>query len=234
MLSQELWKGHLKEVEGHFGTAVVSYFVFLRWIFIMNVVIFLFWFSIICIPQFVYEAGYQLNRTSNTACLFPKSSFGNLTCSNSSFERTNGLVIYYSVPAECTSEEGVFQIQSCSFDHNNIAVSEDGSTLSVSSMILNNSCTQVSSNDANHQSTLNTTISYIACVGIKARTEWYQYILDFISGTGFFNETSLFQGVYPNSSLGRYDFSLAFLVMTGLIYALGVFLLIYKFVCRLR
>ena len=52
--SWELWKGHMKEVEGHFGTAVVSYFIFLRWLFLMNIVIFALWFGLVVIPNIAY------------------------------------------------------------------------------------------------------------------------------------------------------------------------------------
>ena len=44
----------MKEVEGHFGTAVVSYFIFLRWLFIMNILIFALWFGFVVIPNAVY------------------------------------------------------------------------------------------------------------------------------------------------------------------------------------
>lgn len=55
--SWELWKEHMKEIEGHFGTAVVSYFIFLRWLFIMNIIIFALWFSFVIIPNAVFISG---------------------------------------------------------------------------------------------------------------------------------------------------------------------------------
>ena len=67
----ELWNGHMKEVESHFGTAVVSYFVFLRWLFLMNLIIFALWFGLAVIPQLVWVAGTNAPRSpSQLACIF--------------------------------------------------------------------------------------------------------------------------------------------------------------------
>ena len=73
----ELWSGHLKEVEGHFGTAVVSYFIFLRWLFLMNLLIFLLWFGLAVIPQLVWVAGTNSPRSpSQLSCVFPLNYSG--------------------------------------------------------------------------------------------------------------------------------------------------------------
>ncbi|XP_067935144.1 transmembrane channel-like protein 7 isoform X2 [Watersipora subatra] len=37
--SMGLWEGHLKAFAGHFGTDVTAYFLFLRWLFVANVII---------------------------------------------------------------------------------------------------------------------------------------------------------------------------------------------------
>ena len=67
----ELWKGHLKEVEGNFGTAVVSYFIFLRWLFLMNLIIFILWFGLAVIPQLIWVAKTDAPRTpSQLSCVF--------------------------------------------------------------------------------------------------------------------------------------------------------------------
>ena len=71
----ELWKGHLKEVEGNFGTAVVSYFIFLRWLFLMNLVIFILWFGLAVIPQLIWVAKTNAPRTSSQlSCVFNLTS----------------------------------------------------------------------------------------------------------------------------------------------------------------
>jgi len=37
--SMGLWEGHLKTFASHFGTDVTAYFLFLRWLFVANVLI---------------------------------------------------------------------------------------------------------------------------------------------------------------------------------------------------
>lgn len=49
----ELWRSSLKKIEGNFGTGVVAYFVFLRWLMILNLLIFSIIFVFIILPQFV-------------------------------------------------------------------------------------------------------------------------------------------------------------------------------------
>ena len=231
LLSQELWKSHLKEVEGLFGTAVVSYFVLLRWIFIMNIVIFFLWFGIICVPQVVYQVRNpgSSNTTSSIACLINISNGSVNECSNRSLSITGGITERYLVPSNCLQEPDndirMKVIQECSFS-DNIAVSENGIQRSVSEFLLDESCNMV--DPLTNQDLLANTTVYKVCVGVDPLVPWYQYILDFISGTGLFNETLLFQGVYPNESIDGYSFSLAFIFMTALVYFVGVILLIFK------
>ena len=217
--SYKLWRGHLKEVEGHFGTAIVSYFVFLRWLFIMNLVIFALWFSIICIPQFINEARSSANKTSQLACLLPLEDFvDGVRCSGQAtlVEKT-----YFLAHPDCSSDDGnVFVIQECAIDGNSTDA-ESSITLTASSSILGPGC-------SDNNSMVNNTIVYTVCVGVDPYLEWYEYFLDFFSGTGLFNETSLFQGVYPDVSTLNYNFPLAFLSLAGLVYLISVFLLIYK------
>ncbi|XP_072167923.1 transmembrane channel-like protein 7 [Diadema setosum] len=72
----EVWRSSLKEVEGKFGTAVVSYFVFLKWLLFLNIYIFLIMFGFIVIPELILGENYQqsstceenYDETINTAC----------------------------------------------------------------------------------------------------------------------------------------------------------------------
>ncbi|EDV27746.1 uncharacterized protein TRIADDRAFT_53751 [Trichoplax adhaerens] len=49
--SFSLWRSHLKEVEGQFGNGVLSYFIFLRWLFYLNLMLGLMWFGFLCVPE---------------------------------------------------------------------------------------------------------------------------------------------------------------------------------------
>ncbi|XP_060907271.1 transmembrane channel-like protein 5 [Labrus mixtus] len=51
----ELWQGIMKEIGGKFGTSVLSYFVFLKWLLMFNIFSFLVNFCFITIPMLVYE-----------------------------------------------------------------------------------------------------------------------------------------------------------------------------------
>lgn len=103
----ELWEGHLKEVEGNFGTAVVSYFIFLRWLFLMNLIIFLMWFGLVVIPQLVWVAGTNAPRTpSQLSCVFDANRTTPHICPEIS------LVV--CVGEE--EEEERFSVRECGFD----------------------------------------------------------------------------------------------------------------------
>ncbi|KAE8300934.1 Transmembrane channel-like protein 5 [Larimichthys crocea] len=51
----ELWQGIMKEIGGTFGTSVLSYFVFLKWLLMFNIFSFLVNFGFITIPVLVYD-----------------------------------------------------------------------------------------------------------------------------------------------------------------------------------
>nr|XP_046260838.1 transmembrane channel-like protein 5 [Scatophagus argus]XP_046260846.1 transmembrane channel-like protein 5 [Scatophagus argus]XP_046260854.1 transmembrane channel-like protein 5 [Scatophagus argus] len=51
----ELWQGIMKEIGGKFGTSVLSYFMFLKWLLMFNIFSFLVNFGFITIPQLVYD-----------------------------------------------------------------------------------------------------------------------------------------------------------------------------------
>ncbi|XP_054723427.1 transmembrane channel-like protein 7 [Uloborus diversus] len=50
----DLWNESLKQIEGHFGTSVVSYFVFLRWLIFLNLLTLLIFLLIVVIPRVVF------------------------------------------------------------------------------------------------------------------------------------------------------------------------------------
>lgn len=52
----ELWSSSLKTIEGNFGTGVVAYFLFLRWLMFLNLLIFALIFSFIVVPQIWFAA----------------------------------------------------------------------------------------------------------------------------------------------------------------------------------
>ena len=52
----KIWQGTFKEIGGKFGTGVLSYFLFLKWLLMLNIFSFLVNFGFITIPQLVHDA----------------------------------------------------------------------------------------------------------------------------------------------------------------------------------
>ncbi|KAG7491876.1 hypothetical protein MATL_G00008730 [Megalops atlanticus] len=59
--AMELWQGTMKEIGGKFGTGVLSYFLFLKWLLMFNIFSFLVNFGFITVPQLVQPP----NKTAN-------------------------------------------------------------------------------------------------------------------------------------------------------------------------
>ncbi|KAK3715207.1 hypothetical protein QZH41_020469 [Actinostola sp. cb2023] len=60
----DLWRGHLKVIQGMFGTGVLSYFILLRWLFLINLVAFFSTVFFLFIPQMAYDASFKSNNIS--------------------------------------------------------------------------------------------------------------------------------------------------------------------------
>ncbi|XP_051923473.1 transmembrane channel-like protein 2-B [Hippocampus zosterae] len=52
------WEGKIKEVESHFGSSVASYFIFLRWMYGLNLVLFGFMFGLVVLPEILMGLPY--------------------------------------------------------------------------------------------------------------------------------------------------------------------------------
>nr|XP_014090349.2 transmembrane channel-like protein 7 isoform X1 [Bactrocera oleae] len=68
----KLWQSSLKDIEGHFGSGVAAYFIFLRWLFYLNCVTFLLIIIFVIIPNIMAYEKYDkcklpqnLNRSNN-------------------------------------------------------------------------------------------------------------------------------------------------------------------------
>ncbi|XP_058964303.2 transmembrane channel-like protein 7 isoform X1 [Pocillopora verrucosa] len=66
LYSLDLWRGHLKLIHGMFGSGVMSYFVLLRWLFLLNIVILLLTIFFLFIPQIIYGQSSESNNASFT------------------------------------------------------------------------------------------------------------------------------------------------------------------------
>ncbi|XP_034947665.1 transmembrane channel-like protein 3 [Chelonus insularis] len=63
------WELRIKEIESHFGSAVASYFIFLRWLFWINFVIFLTLTAFVVIPEVLTA---KIDKAGDRKILFPE------------------------------------------------------------------------------------------------------------------------------------------------------------------
>lgn len=64
LYSMELWKDDLKLIHGMFGSGVQSYFVLLRWLFLLNIVILVTTIFFLFIPQMIHNNSIQSNNNT--------------------------------------------------------------------------------------------------------------------------------------------------------------------------
>lgn len=113
-----LWSGAFKKIEGHFGSGVLTYFVFLKWLFQLNIFIALMNFLLLILPMIVFSGS----------------------------------------------------------DYNSSVTGSSTTTAAV-----------------------NLSIECSALYTVNATENWYQYILQFIEGSGFMEKTIVFYGYYSAS-----------------------------------
>lgn len=225
-LSYRLWNGQLKQVEGHFGTAVVSYFVYLRWLFIMNLIIFALWFGLVVIPNAIYLAVDDPPRTaSQLSCAYSFSVNSTISCSNDTAISDNDTLLYLLTETSCIapSNSTTFDLKRCETSlgfingtERDIADRESSSTVTVST--LEPDCDR--SEDIQRVR--------LCSADVAPYIPWYQYVIDFALGQGIFNETVLFYGRYGNTTSSGYNLPVAYLFLTGVVYAVSIVLLVYR------
>jgi hypothetical protein len=218
IISWELWKGHMKVVEGHFGTGVVSYFIFLRWLFYINLLACVIWLAFVFIPQVVWRASgegitaFEDSSLSRLSCLLDPSihsSHINVTCP---FPNRTELVVHESCN---TSASNSFEVGVCSVPIGApvlVSTSSPGQTVFPA--------TDCPLPD-------NTTLTM--CRNVKEDIFPLQYVVDIATGHGIFNTTILFVGQYFNGMInGIYDYPVAFLLTTGVVYLIFIVLIIAR------
>jgi len=110
----ELWRSPLKEVEGEFGNGVLSYFLFLRSLLILNIIIFFLVFSFLTVPQIFKEEKLltavnsvtNVSKTNQTSVLNTNVSPGNVSSNTSSYQKITSTTTC-SVPVYNSSTKGV-------------------------------------------------------------------------------------------------------------------------------
>lgn len=76
--SLQLWRGDIHQIEGMFGTGILSYFSFLRFLVMLNLIIFLFVFGFVMLPIIIAPSAsgnITYNRNDGSVCsLYPSSA----------------------------------------------------------------------------------------------------------------------------------------------------------------
>ncbi|NXH99776.1 TMC7 protein, partial [Pachycephala philippinensis] len=102
-----LWQHDIHSIEGKFGTGIQSYFSFLRFLVLLNFIIFIIMFSFVTLPMIVSEYGLF---NSTIAYISPRNIEDNCTIYEPSGNK--GLVYYYTYLKDLFSGTGFLEMTS--------------------------------------------------------------------------------------------------------------------------
>lgn len=108
LIKMELWRSSLKKIEGNFGTGVVAYFVFLRWLMILNLLIFSIIFVFIILPQLVLVEPKDLPCDLNAPLVPDTRWVPDMNHTESGYNET--IFIYPNTSVQCCREAYVKEI----------------------------------------------------------------------------------------------------------------------------
>lgn len=113
----ELWRTSLKKIEGNFGTGVVAYFVFLRWLMILNLLIFSIIFVFIILPQLVLVEPKDLPCDLNAPPVLSYRWVPDVNHTDSGYNET--IWIYPNTSIQCCREAYINEIR---FNHSEFSI----------------------------------------------------------------------------------------------------------------
>ena len=203
VLNIELWESHIKQVEGHFGTAVASYFVLLRWLFYMNLTILVVWMLFVLIPQFVVEPSLAVEKAYLlNPCISPNISY---QCPG---KPKNSTIMVYRAMKNCTARtKGFTEARSCVRNQSDMTL-----VTTVPLNVNNKSCPHYPS-------------PYRFCTIQQPSYD----LISLVTGRDGYNDTWLFLGHYVNMTV-PYNRPVAYLVCTAVVYGISFFMLVVKYV----
>ncbi|KAF1577218.1 Transmembrane channel-like protein 7, partial [Eudyptes moseleyi] len=103
----ELWRRDIHSIEGKFGTGIQSYFSFLRFLVLLNFIIFILMFSFVTLPSIISEYGIF---NSSFAKISPKNIEPHCTVYKPSGNM--GLVYFYTYLKDLLSGTGFLEVTS--------------------------------------------------------------------------------------------------------------------------
>ena len=105
----ELWRTSLKKIEGNFGTGVVAYFLFLRWLMILNLLIFSIIFVFIILPQLVLVEPKDLPCDLSAPPILSSRWVPDVNHTDSGYNET--IWIYPNTSIQCCREAYINEIR---------------------------------------------------------------------------------------------------------------------------
>lgn len=109
LTKMELWRTSLKKIEGNFGTGVVAYFVFLRWLMILNLLIFSIIFVFIILPQLVLIEPKDFPCNPNVPPVLSSRWVPDVNHTESGYNET--IWIYPNTTVQCCREVYINEIR---------------------------------------------------------------------------------------------------------------------------
>ncbi|XP_042294065.1 transmembrane channel-like protein 7 isoform X2 [Sceloporus undulatus] len=103
----ELWRHDIRSIEGKFGTGIQSYFSFLRFLVVLNLVIFLLVFSFITLPSIIFQHGV-VNGSHVKVSLRQTEAH----CTVYETTGTKGLIYFYNYIIDLLSGTGFLEMTS--------------------------------------------------------------------------------------------------------------------------
>ncbi|XP_013380167.1 transmembrane channel-like protein 7 isoform X2 [Lingula anatina] len=200
----EVWRGSFKEVEGHFGTGIMSYFRFVKWIFFLNVYIAVITFCVITLPHLILE---------------PHDFLATVAVTPSSSQQAGDNMTNVTMTTESLTTLTMTTV---------IVVIDNGTS---SSNDTSGGTAALSGNTDYVGQAQECTLDYRVHLQNKSMNATPgDYILDFLQGTGFMEDTILFYGQYFNKTFldkqTVYNMSLAYLLATAAYFLLSLILMV--------
>ncbi|XP_033373795.1 transmembrane channel-like protein 7 isoform X2 [Parus major] len=110
-----LWRHDIHSIEGKFGTGIQSYFSFLRFLVLLNFIIFILMFSVVILPTKIYKYGIF---NSTIAYISPKNIEDVCTIYEPSGNK--GLVYFYTYLKDLLSGTGFLEVTSLFYGYYSI------------------------------------------------------------------------------------------------------------------
>ena len=197
---------------GHYGSGAYSYYNFLRWLFLINLLLALLMVSFVIIPQFVWRATEEGHAESNRRYV----------------ARTNCL----RAAANCTDCEGCDPaIVINSVDRAIYANSTNSTVMTVTE------CSVRVAHIGQQRNVITGNFSapeWFLCSRDECPRNVQNCFNDFLSGEGLFADSELFLGWYTNTPIrwptisSSYDMPMAYLLTASAVYGLSLILIVIR------